>query len=332
MPTQHIRAAAVQLEARLGDVDWNLEECARLAGRAATEGAEWIVLPEFFTSGVAFRPDLERCALPADGAATGLLIDLAREHGAFVGGSFLALDRDREVRNAFILAGPDGRISGRHDKDIPTMWENALYVGGDDPGLLDAGGLAVGVALCWELMRTQTVSRLRGQAELVLGGSGWWSIPTVPPRRLSARLEAGNRRRAVEAAPRFARFVGAPVVHAAHSGSLTGDWPGLPVRYRGHYEGGASIADHTGRTLAFRNREEGPGVVVADVAPHRGGGARPPERFWLQRRGAVAALAWAYQNPLGRRHYRRRAAHRGDVVERSDAERQRRPARIRAGS
>jgi predicted amidohydrolase len=295
----------VQLEARLGDTDWNLEQCAQLAGEAAREGAEWITLPEFFPSGAAFRPDLEECALPADGDATKLLRDVASEHRVHVGGSFLCLDRDGHVRNAFLLADPEGGIAGRHDKDLPTMWENALYIGGGDPGLIAAGGLSVGVALCWELMRTQTVRRLRGRVDLVLGGSNWWSIPALPPRRLIARLEAANRRRAVDAAPRFAPFVGAPVVHAAQSGAFNCLWPGLPAVYSGHYEGGASITAADGRLLAFRAREEGPGVVVADVAADRSEGSDPPERFWLHRRGAVAALAWAYQNPLGRRHYRR---------------------------
>lgn len=304
-PDVPIRAAAVQLEARLGDLDWNLEQCERLAAAAAREGAEWIVLPEFFSSGVAFRADLDRWAQPIDGPPARLLKRLGREHGAWVGGSFLARDGDGHVRNAFLLADPTGQVAGRHDKDLPTMWENACYVGGSDPGLISAAGHQVGVALCWELMRTQTVTRLRGRVNLVLSGSGWWSIPALPPRSISARLEAANRRRAVEAAPRFAPFVGAPVVHAAHSGSFNGVWPGLGAVYHGHYEGGATITDQRGRVLASRRREQGPGVAVADVVPHRSAGIEPPQRFWLQRRGAVAAAAWAYQNPLGRRHYRR---------------------------
>lgn len=300
-----IRAAAVQLEARLGDTDWNLEQCERLAAEAAREGAGWIVLPEFFSSGVAFRADLDHWARPIDGAPAKLLERLGREHGAWVGGSFLARDADGHIRNAFLLADPAGAIVGRHDKDLPTMWENALYVGGSDPGLIAAGEREIGVALCWELMRTQTVRRLRGRVDLVLAGSGWWSIPALPPRSISTWLEDANRRRAVEAAPRFAPFVGAPVIHAAHSGSFNGVWPGLGAVYHGHYEGGATITDGRGRVLARRDREQGPGVAVADVVPGRAAGTEPPQRFWLHRRGAVAAAAWAYQNPLGRRHYRR---------------------------
>src|SRR4051812_28272317 len=142
--------AAVQLEGAMGDVAANLERCERLADAAAAAGAEWIVLPEFFTTGSGFREDLAGAAVAPDGAATALLRDLALRHGATVGGSFLCRDVDGEVRNAFLLSDPNGRILGRHDKDLPTMWENCLYIGGEDDGIIDAGELRVGAGLCWE--------------------------------------------------------------------------------------------------------------------------------------------------------------------------------------
>ena len=127
-----IRAAAVQMEAEVGNVDANLEMADALVRAAAAEGATWIVLPEFFASGVANRPELRDAAPAADGAPTALLRELARELGVHLSGSTLVRDADDHVRNAFLLAGPDGALLGRHDKDLPTMWENALYVGGVD--------------------------------------------------------------------------------------------------------------------------------------------------------------------------------------------------------
>jgi len=309
-----LRVAAVQLEAELGNVDVNLERCERLADEAGRGGAEWIVLPEFFTTGVAYRPELVDAALAPDGEATEMMASIATRHGAHVGGSFLARDPDGHVRNAFLILSPDGEILGRHDKDIPTMWENALYIGGDDPGRIDTDGLTVGVALCWELMRTQTVERLRGAVDLVAGGSGWWSIPAWPSRWLSAWHERRNAERATRAPQRFALHVGAPVIHAAHAGSFSCPWPGIPANYRGHYEGGAQVVDHNGRVLAFRDRADGEGVAAAKVEPRRGLGLDSPDRFWLQKRGSIAALAWAHQNPHGRRQYRRNvsAAPSGD--------------------
>lgn len=306
----NITAAAVQLEAEVGNLDANLTMCEELAGDAAAAGADWILLPEFFSSGVGYRMEINENAPPADGEPTRLLRDLARRHSAHVGGSAIVRDSDGHCRNAFFLCSPDGEILGRHDKDLPTMWESALYIGGGDPGRIEApdAGLTAGVALCWELMRTQTVERLVSRVDLVVGGSGWWSIPPWPPRNLFGALQAANRRRAVAAAPNFAAFVGAPVVHAAHSGTVNCPLPMTGAIYHGHFQGGASISDERGNLLAIRQREEGPGFALAELTPKRVPDPYPyPEQsFWLQERGALAALLWGYQNIHGRWVYGRR--------------------------
>lgn len=299
------RIAAIQLEPVLGDVGANLAACERLADEAAAAGAEWIVLPEFFTTGVGFLPELAAAALAPDGEATALLLALARRHEALVGGSFLCRDADGHARNAFFLATPDG-IAGRHDKDLPTMWENCFYVGGADDGLLGVDGAGVGVALCWELMRTQTARRLRGKVDVVVGGSCWWSIPPWPPRAVTRRLEAANARTAAAAAPAFARLVGAPVVHAAHSGPVECRMPASPLTYRGHFQGGALVSDARGRVLARRDAGEGAGVAIADVEIGRSEPLDPlPGRYWLHRRGPMSAFVWSYQRAHGRRWYAR---------------------------
>ena len=106
-----MRIAAVQLDARVADVGENLRRCERLADEAAAAGAEWIVLPEFFSTGVAFTEEMTRAALPPDGAATQLLRRLATRHHATVGGSFICRDPDGHNRNSFFLVGPDGKIA-----------------------------------------------------------------------------------------------------------------------------------------------------------------------------------------------------------------------------
>jgi predicted amidohydrolase len=302
-----MRVAAIQLEAVPADVAANLAACERLAGAAAAQGAEAIVLPEFFTTGIGFLPELVDAALPPDGEATDLLVSLATRHGALVGGSFLCRDADGHIRNAFLLARPDGTIAGRHDKDLPTMWENCFYVGGDDDGVVEVDeGLTAGLAVCWELMRTQTVERLRGRVDLVLAGSGWWSLgETWPPRALMRRMERRNAQVARLAAETFATFVGAPVAHAAHAGTLECATPWAPLRYRGRFEGATVVVAADGTVLGHRAAVDGEGVVVADVTTGRVAPLRSaPQRFWLHRRQPVAVGAWVYQRAHGRRWYR----------------------------
>ena len=302
-----VKVAAIQLEPALGDVAENLRRCESLAGEAARRGAEWIVLPEFFTTGMAFLERMADAALPPDGAATELMLGLAGRHRATVGGSFVCRDADGHNRNAFLLVNADG-VVGRHDKDLPTMFENCFYVGGADDGVIAHGELSVGIALCWELMRTQTARRLRGRVDVMVGGSAWWSVPPWPPQAATRRFEARNAANAAKAPATMARLVGAPIVHASHCGAIESPVPALRVAYRGHYEGPTIVCDADGRTLARREAREGAGVVLAEIEPGR---AEPreevPDRYWLHHRGPIPAAAWAFQRAHGRRWYRRHA-------------------------
>ncbi len=49
-----MKIAAVQLEPVVGDVAENLRRCRALGDEAGASGAEWIVLPEFFATGMGF--------------------------------------------------------------------------------------------------------------------------------------------------------------------------------------------------------------------------------------------------------------------------------------
>ena len=306
--TAPLRVAAVQLQPRLGDVQRNLETCEPLVAQAATEGAQLIVLPEFFTTGMAYVPAMRTGTVDVDGPVTRWLVERAARHHVVLGGSFLCRDADGHVRNAFVLADADG-IVGRHDKDLPTMWENAYYVGGSDDGVIELrDGRRVGVALCWELMRSQTVRWLRGRVDIVLAGSAWWSIPPWRPGAVTRRWEAANRRTAIRAAPAFARLVGAPVIHASHCGRFRCRTPGLPFGYEGHYEGPTGIYVANGETLVERPAAAGPGVVVSEVGASAVAALDDvPEAFWLHARGPLPTFAWHWQRFLGRREYTRGA-------------------------
>ncbi len=305
-----MRVAAVQLRTVIGDIDANLAACERLADTTAVEGTEWIVLPEFFTTGVGFFPELAERSLPPDGVATELLLSLARRHGAVVGGSFLCRDADGHVRNAFLLATPEG-VAGRHDKDIPTMWENCFYVGGTDDGLIKVGGVTAGVALCQEFNRARTVERLRGRADIVVGGSFTWGAPGWMPFRgyLQSSIE-----RYTDWAPRFARLVGCPVVEATHCGRMRCKTPLLPLPYETSLGGGAIVCDAAGRVLARRAACEGEGVAVAEVEAVRiETVGRQPKGFWIQELDPLSKAGWHVQGWHGRRWYRRHVAP-ADVV------------------
>lgn len=302
------KVAALQLKPKIGDLEANLKACERLAIEAGEKGAKWIILPEFFTTGMAFEPKIVDAIQRKDGPALQLLKDIAKKYDAYVGGSFLLRDEDGEVRNAFFLCNKDGVI-GRHNKDLPTMWENCFYVGGHDDGLITVDNQTIGVSLCWEFMRSQTAHRLRNRVDLIVGGSCWWSIPAWFPKTVTNRWERQNEATALASVHTFAPYVGAPIIHASHIGQLQSKLPWMPISYKGHYEGATMIVDAKGNVIAKRTRQEGEGIVTAYINIGRTEPEKEiPDSYWLHSRGPLPALSWTYQRWHGQRWYRNNVA------------------------
>ena len=295
---RRVRAAAIQMTIRHGDVDANLETAERLGRKAIEEGATWITFPEFFTSGFGAGNDPAQIDAhrPLDGEPTALLKSLAKDCGGAVGGSFLA-QRNQDTYNTYVLALSDERVL-THDKDTPSMGTEASnYIGGDDDGFLaiDNPDINVGIALCWEFVRSRTARRLRGRVDLMMGGSAYLDGPA-----LAELVDAGtlrtNRRILDEMPGRMARMVGAPVVHANPVGRVNiADWqnPERVVVY--DYMGNSQIVNSSGEILAKRDRKQGEGVVVAEVTI---GSKQPteevPDRFWIP--DVPDLYPWAFGN------------------------------------
>jgi predicted amidohydrolase len=301
-PSPTIRVAAVQMTAEFANVDANLATAERLVRVAFERGANWVILPELFSSGNAFHPEMATATRTIDGPPAELLRDLAREGNATVGGSFLAW-RDGNVYNSFVLALPDGSTR-RHDKDYPTFWENCYYIGGNDDGVLPTPQGNVGAVLCWEFIRSRTAARLKGRVAMVVGGSGWWGVKDSEPSDSPARTLSHEIMKATPS--RFAKMLGVPVVHAAHAGSFVGQaWPDRGETYPSYYLGEAQIVDGNGRVLARMSREEGEGVITADIS--LGSVAdKPdaiPDSFWIAEYPEEFYRQWQRDLETGHQYY-----------------------------
>ena len=144
----------------MGDVATNLRRAEALCLEAIGKGARLIGLPEFFTSQIVLDPRVHDAVLPADNDAVNMMRRLSRAHGCWIGGSMLAADGSN-IYNRYYFAEPNGQLHS-HDKDLPAMVEGAFYAPGKDDGIFDTDLGGVGAAVCWELIRKQTVQRLAG--------------------------------------------------------------------------------------------------------------------------------------------------------------------------
>src|SRR5260221_11238796 len=108
--SEPMRVAAVQVIAG-GDVAANLAQAELLVVKAARDGAQLILLPEYFgILGARATDKLAAKETDGTGPQQDFLARMAREHSAFViGGSVpIACDDPGPVRSSFLVYGPAG--------------------------------------------------------------------------------------------------------------------------------------------------------------------------------------------------------------------------------
>ena len=247
-----MRAAAVQCTAT-ADREQNLVRAADLVSRAASKGAELIVIPEhfsFFGNVGALRESAE----PRNGAVLRWASTVAKENAVWlVAGSFVELSGGRRYNTSSLVA-PDGRLVATYrkihlfDVDVPgavSRESDAVAPGGravmTSIMSSDARPVPVGLTICYDLRFPELFRALTLAGALVM---------VVPSAFAAAtgRLhwEILVRARAIENQ--------VFVVAAGQTGTLAGGFEAY-----GH----SMIVDPWGTILA--ELPDGPGVVVADL-------------------------------------------------------------------
>jgi deaminated glutathione amidase len=196
-----MRASAVQLNSN-EDKTRNVEIAERLIRRAASEGAELVVLPEKFDV-IGTPEQLVAGAEPLDGPTLRWAGALAAELGLWlVAGSVVeCVEGDDKLRNTSTLFDPDGALRAVYRKihmfDVEvggtTYRESDVEAPGDEVVVTYAGDVKLGLAVCYDL-RFPELFRI-----MATGGAQAFSLPaafTVPTGR--AHWEILIRARAIE--------------------------------------------------------------------------------------------------------------------------------------
>jgi deaminated glutathione amidase len=252
-PAGPVRIAAVQTVSG-PDVDENLRIAGELIAEAAGEGAKLVALPEYFPL-ITADERVKVAIREADGQGPiqDFMREAARRHGVWlIGGTIpLVAQDDGKVRNSTLVYDERGERIARYDKihlfgfqkGVERYNEAATIEPGCDVVAFDAPCGRVGLSVCYDL-RFPELFRSMGPVDLIVLPAAF----TYTTGR--DHWEVLLRARAIE----NQCYVMAPAQGGRHpSGRVT--W--------GH----TLIADPWGEVLACR--EEGPGVIWADVEPER---------------------------------------------------------------
>jgi nitrilase len=261
------RVAALQMVST-PDRERNLAEAGRLIGQAAREGAQMVLLPEYFCF-MGFK-DTDKLAIretPGAGPIQQFLANAAREHRVWViGGTLpLASPEPSRVLNTTLVFDPAGKQVARYDKihlfnfekGEESFDEARTICPGGEVRTFEAPFGRVGLSVCYDL-RFPELYRKMGDCALIVVPSAF----TYTTGR--AHWETLLKARAVENQ--------CYVLAAAQGGKHENG-----RRTWGH----SILIDPWGETLAVR--EEGAGVVAGEIDPARIASVRQSLPAWRHR-------------------------------------------------
>ncbi|MGA2010234.1 MAG: carbon-nitrogen hydrolase family protein [Solirubrobacteraceae bacterium] len=183
-----MRAAAIQLNAT-DDMDRNLEHADRLVRRAASLGAELVVLPEKWTV-LGTREQMHAGAQTLDGPAISWARATAAELGIdlLAGSIFERIPGREKGSNTSVLVGRDGAVKAVYRKihlfDVEV--DGALYAESatEDPGdeIVVAGlesGATLGMSVCFDVRFPELYRILALRGADVLAVPAAFTLPTT---------------------------------------------------------------------------------------------------------------------------------------------------------
>ncbi len=250
-----MKIAAVQM---VSTPDWarNRDAAMRLVAQAAAAGAQWVALPEYFC--MMGHADSDKLALaepPGNGPIQDFLAALARAHGIWLVGGTLPVRSAAAAHalNRCVVYGPDGAEAAHYDKMHLFAFDNGresydegrTLCAGGAPVAVQAGGLRLGLSVCYDLRFPELYRALMRPPCDVL------CVPAAFTHTTGrAHWELLLRARAVE----NQCYVLAPAQGGVHENGR---------RTWGH----SMVVDPWGEVLQVL--PEGEGVVVAEVDPAR---------------------------------------------------------------
>jgi len=175
----HPVVAALNLSARPTEVHANITMAERFIVRArqANPSLAWVVLPELFTCAYSSLGSVHQYAEDAlAGPSVRRFVELARRLGIYVVYGFPEWRSSHAgVFDSANLVGPEGvLLTYRKRNLVKTPGEDLVFVPGEDLPVVEAGGLRVALAVCWDLGFPEVAREAAiAGADLILAPAAW---------------------------------------------------------------------------------------------------------------------------------------------------------------
>ncbi len=170
--------ALVQMDAKMGDLEHNLERVASFTRRAATKGAQLVVFPELILTG--YNQDLlgtrlVELALCRDDEPIRRLARVAGENGVYLVAGFIERrETPGVIYDSVVFCGPEGNVIDTYAKSHLFANERFHFRRGDTLSVYQTRFGKLGLLVCYDIgfPEVARIVSLEG-AELLLAPAAW---------------------------------------------------------------------------------------------------------------------------------------------------------------
>ena len=190
----NFKAAAVQMNAVLGDIEGNLRQIERWTRRAVDEGAQLVCFPELSISGHWCSGEVWDVSEPVpDGASCQQVMSLAAELDCLIS-TGIAERKAGVVYNTQTVIGPEGFL-GKQRKLHMSADEYFHFRVGGRINVIDCGLCKLAIGICYDTVFPETVriAAIKG-AEVYLAPhaarcGSWSTDPDAQRRKVASAQE-----------------------------------------------------------------------------------------------------------------------------------------------
>lgn len=183
-----IKAAAVQFNITLGEIEPNLERVQTALAELAAEAVQLAVLPEMWATGFAYK-DLNRLAAQTEKIVAEIAA-LSAKYSMVIIGSLPEPHEDKVYNTAYVL--DNGELKGKYRKIhlFSLMQEDRFFDSGSSWLFTETSIGKIGVFICYDLRFPELARRLAVEGAEILVVPGEWPKPRQEHWRTLLRARA----------------------------------------------------------------------------------------------------------------------------------------------
>jgi len=169
---EEFKVAVAQTDVKIGDKESNLKKASEVVSEAAKQGADFVCLPEYFSTGGAFE-QFSELGEPIPGDTIDKLGAIAKENGVHMVTSILEGAEDK-LYNAAVILGPNGELLAKQRKIHLFLEEKTCVSNGADFAIADTKFGKVGLMVCYDAIFPEVSRKLALQgADIIFVPANW---------------------------------------------------------------------------------------------------------------------------------------------------------------